>query len=469
MNGLLAAILGGIGQGVGGAAQGVQQAREQERQKQRDALLERQVSLAEAQAYEDPSTYAPLFKALGLPDPSANIVGPQRMRAGTTMAMLPMLAAEAKEKRALAREQADRQGVARVLREAAGTPPTQAPAAPDVPVADGMETLFNILMPGRAPLSRHEAGARLAEYGKEGLAALDKVYPADSYVGVPLDHDLVNKNTAEVVRPGTPKVKEPDSGQRNEARAAAILRQRGIPEGSRAWNEGMYILTNPTPTVPDVGVFSRLDVLDRLPSQDRPPAPSASASTSEPIAPSARIPAPPKPPQAGERERIATLNSMIPVVDRLIKQWDADPDAKPSAIRQLSEREMAFGIKLADLGIGGTTSAQKTFMAEAGQVVADYRTLKQGLNVTQSEALRSMPTIPDDPAALTREQLVALRRWMNDNRAEIDRALVAARHMPGPKPQVTPSQGPSSTPSPARNNDPLGIRTPQPRGQGVRG
>ena len=57
--------------------------------------------------------------------------------------------------------------------------------------------------------------------------------------------------------------KTPNLGERNETRAASILRARGIVEGSPEWDEGMYVLTNPTPSVENVGIFSRLDALGR--------------------------------------------------------------------------------------------------------------------------------------------------------------------------------------------------------------
>ena len=60
-----------------------------------------------------------------------------------------------------------------------------------------------------------------------------------------------------------------------------------------------------------------------------------------------------------------------------------------------------------------------------------------------------MPLIPNDAAALTRQQLSALVDWTKRNRAEIDRALIEANRRPGPAPQTTPQPQPAAPKAPA--------------------
>lgn len=121
---------------------------------------------------------------------------------------------------------------------------------------------------------------------------------------------------------------EPNQGQRNEARAAEILKARGIKEGTPAWDEGMYILTNPTPTVPDVGVFSRLDVLGRG-AAPTPGTTGPGQSTSAPgQGPLPRIPAPAKPVPGETTMQIIGVGRLQDAVKKIDAAL-ADPEAKP--------------------------------------------------------------------------------------------------------------------------------------------
>lgn len=102
--GLGSLFLAGAGTGIGQAGAAIAA----ERQKQEDRALKQQaLDLEREKAFEDPSSYAPLFKALGLPDPTqgVNPLGPP-MRAGTMAAIVPILAARTEK-------QAERERLAR--------------------------------------------------------------------------------------------------------------------------------------------------------------------------------------------------------------------------------------------------------------------------------------------------------------------------------------------------------------------
>ena len=153
----------------------------------------------------------------------------------------------------------------------------------------------------------------------------------------------------------------------------------------------------------------------------------------------------PKPPEAAERKEIGHLNALITLGDRLIAEWAANPRLKAGTLARLGEREIGLGVKSSDL-IGPTqTDAQRTFMADATDLMATYRALRSGLAVTNPEAMRSMPLVPDDPGGLTPQQLSSLVGWAKRNRVEIDRSLSAAGRRTGAEP--LPGSSSPSAPS----------------------
>lgn len=153
-----------------------------------------------------------------------------------------------------------------------------------------------------------------------------------------------------------------------------------------------------------------------------------------------------KPAGEGERKDIAQLNALIPLGEGLIADWKKNPAVKPGPLARLGEREIGLGIRPSDL-IGATqTPDQRRFMARASRLISAFRRVESGLQVTNSEALRTMPSIPDDPGAVTLEQVEELTNWAKSNREEIDRALIGANRLPGPAPQAPAPRGTPDAP-----------------------
>jgi hypothetical protein len=154
--------------------------------------------------------------------------------------------------------------------------------------------------------------------------------------------------------------------------------------------------------------------------------------------------APRKGPEASERKDIAQMNALITLGTDLSADWKAKPSLMPTIRQRLQEREMGMGIRPSDVVGSSMTPEQRTFFANATDLMAAYRAIRSGLAVTNPEALRSAPLVPDDPGALRQEQLDAIIGWASRNRTEIGRALEAAGRTPGPNPQVTERKPPST-------------------------
>jgi len=144
--------------------------------------------------------------------------------------------------------------------------------------------------------------------------------------------------------------------------------------------------------------------------------------------------APRKGPEAGERKEIAQLNGLLTLGRGLMQDWAQNPDLMPSVRQRLQERELGYGVRASDVVGRGMTDQQRTFFANATDLISAYRAVRSGLVVTNPEALRSAPLVPDDPGALTQEQLKALTGWAERNRSEIARALESAGRTTGPAP-----------------------------------
>ena len=194
--------LAGVGIGLGTAGTAIAQDREKAKER---ALVERKIAEQERhnQAVEgaQQTDVGALFKAIGLEPP-----------AGVTLGRMPNTAANAAiaaaQKRAdVNAARMDREGIANVLRESAGTPPTPADVAPDVPVESGRDALYRILMPGKSPLPMGEVRARLAPYGKEGRETFKEMYPQDKYASSP--QGIFHTGTGAVTSPNAPAQEPP--------------------------------------------------------------------------------------------------------------------------------------------------------------------------------------------------------------------------------------------------------------------
>jgi hypothetical protein len=223
--------------------------------------------------------------------------------------------------------------------------------------------------------------------------------------------------------------KEATGPQMTQQRIAAALRAKGYTEGTPAWDVAFYNAMRMVPVTEGGGILGGGDII--------PPAPQPNMPT-PPHNPRPMAMGPLKPPEAGERKDIAQFNTLVPLGDKILRQWEDDPSIKAGFMGRLGERELPFGARGSDLVGGALRPDQRTFLANKTELIGTYRQIKSGLAVTNPEISMGMPMVPKDAGAATYEQIAALQDWAKRNRMEIDRALAAANRSTGPAPLTTP-------------------------------
>lgn len=245
MNLMLANILGGVGRGVGAAGENVRDAREKAEDRglrqQQIGFQERQIALAEQQAANERGDRETLAGAAAEIPELAPHAGVLRSKGGLdVIKMLVELNAKQKEKE---REAAERSDLMRFITRSEGTPDTiNRGGALDLgenPEAAGTSGL----VPGQAPLGRTERKAGLSMFPKAPAALWDRLVPKepdDKFMAAGPESDIINPRTGQVIRQGTPKVKEAQPGAEYVAavgvleQAEAAYRAKPTPQNKQA-------------------------------------------------------------------------------------------------------------------------------------------------------------------------------------------------------------------------------------------